>query len=451
MTKPLPTILPNAPKYLSKPPVRERPPRKRASAEPANCGSSKKPFLEENELQTDGPAIDVQVTPFDLWNVPPPTEHWAAHKFANYDGAAYVQASFNSESHAVVVEKTVFMNSGSTQGDVVCRTYVRRTLTSESFSRTVEEAQQVLRDADLLHICKGAGEPPEFSSLPLTSRLKQQIVNLDGIVFSVKCRGSVPKEGTPCISCKYLRKALLTRRSELKRKTLQVTPAKKLRLLSQKNRRARARLISLTASLNDMRAQCASIRAEPKRIDEMLSEGRLDEAEVSLEKAKGSSQHFSFVVEKSDERLIYYVAGYVARKCVLQLKCTLCRDNLLVESVKAAAESLPSSYTEHCDWGGLLYPSGELHNFITCLENIFTECFSLSELHANSVCDVLSQVKANFLPRNSVGCVEHGKEVSEKIVSFYILTRLHFLVKGINSSNATKRQRAKHLKLSRST
>ncbi|KAL3210362.1 hypothetical protein MRX96_008878 [Rhipicephalus microplus] len=98
-----------------------------------------------------------------------------------------------------------------------------------------------------------------FSSLPLTSRLKQQIVNLDGIVFSVKCRGSVPKEGTPCISCKYLRKALLTRRSELKQQ-LQVTPAKKLRLLSQKNRRARARLISLTASLNDMRAQCASVR-----------------------------------------------------------------------------------------------------------------------------------------------------------------------------------------------
>lgn len=66
--------------------------------------------------------------------------------------------------------------------------------------------------------------------------------------------------GTACISYKYLRKALLTRRSELKRKRLRVAPANRIRLLSQKNRRARARLVSLTASLNHMRAQCASIK-----------------------------------------------------------------------------------------------------------------------------------------------------------------------------------------------
>ncbi|KAH9365919.1 hypothetical protein HPB48_016660 [Haemaphysalis longicornis] len=96
----VPTSLPNVPKYLSKVPVRERLPRKRVCAEPAECGSSKKLCLPVNELRTDGPAVDVQDMPFDLWNVPLPTEHWAAHKFTNYDGAAYVQASFNSESQA---------------------------------------------------------------------------------------------------------------------------------------------------------------------------------------------------------------------------------------------------------------------------------------------------------------------------------------------------------------
>lgn len=117
-------------------------------------------------------------------------------------------------------------------------------------------------------------------------------------------------------------------------------------------------VVSALISVDDQE----DLPVKPKGIDEMLAEGMLDEAEVSLEKANGSAQHF-FVVEKSDSRLIYYVGGYVARKCVLQLKCTLCKDNLLVESAKAAAEGLPSSYTEHCDWGGLLYPSGELHNF----------------------------------------------------------------------------------------
>lgn len=191
----VPTILPNVPKYLSKVPVRERLPRKRVCAEPAECGSSKKLCLPLNELRTDGPAVDVQNMPFDLWNVPLPTEHWAAHKFTNYDGAAYVQASFNSESHVVVIEKTVLMNCGSTQGDVVCRTYVRRTLISEALSHTMEEAKQVLHDAESLHICNGAGEPAEFSTLPLTSRLEQPVVHCDGLVFSVKCRGSVPGEG----------------------------------------------------------------------------------------------------------------------------------------------------------------------------------------------------------------------------------------------------------------
>ncbi|KAL3171270.1 hypothetical protein MRX96_013497 [Rhipicephalus microplus] len=140
------------------------------------------------------------------------------------------------------LKRLFFMNSRCTEGDVVCRMYVRRTLTSETLSHTLEEAKLALRDADLLHICKGAGEWLEFSSLPLTSRLKQQNIYLDGVVLILKCRGSVPREGAPCISFKYLRKALLTRRSEFKRKSLQVTPAKKLRLLSQKNRRARARI-----------------------------------------------------------------------------------------------------------------------------------------------------------------------------------------------------------------
>ncbi|XP_077553173.1 uncharacterized protein LOC144167921 [Haemaphysalis longicornis] len=139
----VPTILPNVPKYLPKVPVCERLPRKRVCAEPAECGSS---------------TLLARFVECAL-----PTEHWAAHKFTNYDGAAYVQAFFNSGSHVVVIEKTVLMNCRSTQGDVVCRTYVRRTLISEALSHTMEEAKQVLPDAESLHICKGAGEPADLS------------------------------------------------------------------------------------------------------------------------------------------------------------------------------------------------------------------------------------------------------------------------------------------------
>lgn len=83
---------------------------------------------------------------------------------------------------------------------------------------------------------------------------------------------------------------------------------------------------------------------------------------------------------------------------------------------------LPSQYTEQCDWGGLLYPLQDLYSFIEAVENIFTECFSILELHTNSICDVVALVKSNFLCSNSVGCNAYKEEVSMRIVSFYVLT-----------------------------
>lgn len=187
----------------------------------------------------------------------------------------------------------------------------------------------------------------------------------------------------------------------------------------------------------------------PRTIDDLLAQGRLDEADHTLSTA--STQHLSLIIEKSDSRLIYYIAGYVACKCVLKLDCTLCKSILLVKRDEALADKLPSDFTQECDWGGLLYPSRNLFQFIVSLEDIFTECFSRRELHSNSICDVVSLVRSNFLQCNAVGCTEHAGHVSGSIVAFYVLTRLHFLVKGVNSSNAAKRQRAKHLKLSRTT
>lgn len=189
----------------------------------------------------------------------------------------------------------------------------------------------------------------------------------------------------------------------------------------------------------------------PKTVDELLAQGKLDQAETSLVKVPpANDQHLPLVVEKSDSRLIYYMAGYVARKCVLKLNCASCKDILLVEPNEAAVHHLPSEYTKHCDWGGLLYPSKNLYCFVAELENLFTECFSTGELHANSISDVISLVRQTFIHSNAVGCSVHKEEISMKVVSFYVLTRLHFLVKGLNSENSAKRKRAKLAKLSRS-
>lgn len=116
----------------------------------------------------------------------------------------------------------------------------------------------------------------------------------------------------------------------------------------------------------------------------------------------------SLVVEKSDSRLVHYMAGYIARKCVLKSGCSSCRD-LLINPSEAAENRLPSGFTKQCDWGGLLYPSKELYIFISTLEDLFTECFSVNKLHTNSISDVVALVSKNFLPSNTVGRTIHGE------------------------------------------
>lgn len=50
-----------------------------------------------------------------------------------------------------------------------------------------------------------------------------------------------------------------------------------------------------------------------------------------------------------------------------------------------------------------------------------------------------------------IGCSVHAATLTAKVISFYVVTRLNFYVKGQNSDKGGKRQRAKQLKLSRCT
>ncbi|KAH7955901.1 hypothetical protein HPB52_004875 [Rhipicephalus sanguineus] len=70
---------------------------------------------------------------FELGDVVRPNDHWAMHKFCHYDGIAYVSASLSRE--LVSIEKTVLMNYGTDRSEVICRTYVRKTLVSEKRGR----------------------------------------------------------------------------------------------------------------------------------------------------------------------------------------------------------------------------------------------------------------------------------------------------------------------------
>ncbi|KAL3243493.1 hypothetical protein MRX96_020553 [Rhipicephalus microplus] len=179
------------------------------------------------------------------------------HKFRHYDGIAYVSASLSRE--LVSIEKTVLMNYGTDRSEVICRTYVRKTLISEKVAYNLEDAKQVLDCAESLHPCRGAGRAKDFTYDVLTKKLEQQISHSDGLVFSVTCKGAVKQQGSSCISCKYVRKVILTRKSYLKRKERRNSVSTKLRVLSQRNKRMATRLLDIAGRLEEMRANNANV------------------------------------------------------------------------------------------------------------------------------------------------------------------------------------------------
>ncbi|KAH8018871.1 hypothetical protein HPB51_013551 [Rhipicephalus microplus] len=139
------------------------------------------------------------------------------------------------------------------------------------------------------------------------------------------------------------------------------------------------------------------------------------------------------------------MAGYVAKKCVEKTGCDTCRTLLLVPASECRADT-QAAFTSFCDKGGLLYPSKELFEFVNYLEGVFTGCFSMNRLHADSILDVLSLVKGKD---KIIGCAAHEAEVKAKILRFYIVTRLHFLIKGVNKAKEERRKMAQLLKVRR--
>lgn len=73
--------------------------------------------------------------------------------------------------------------------------------------------------------------------------------------------------------------------------------------------------------------------------------------------------------ELSDSRLVFFMAGYLARKTILKTACKECLDELLVPPDEAK-ENL-AMFTKFCDKGGLLYPSEKLFSFVDALKNHF--------------------------------------------------------------------------------
>ncbi|KAH7944920.1 hypothetical protein HPB49_001796 [Dermacentor silvarum] len=177
-------------------------------------------------------------------------------------------------------------------------------------------------------------------------------------------------------------------------------------------------------------------------VDTLLDSGKLDEASNTLQASSLVPDHV-YPEQTSDARLVYYLAGYVARRKIMTTKCRDCFERLLMSAEDADKDI--SSFTAFFDKGGLLYPSQELFSFVQALEDSFTLWFSWNKLHRDSIAEVTHCLQSI----RHVGCTAHKDTLTSSIVKFFIMTRIHFYIKSLNKERASTREKKKHLKLRR--
>lgn len=86
-----------------------------------------------------------------------------------------------------------------------------------------------------------------------------------------------------------------------------------------------------------------------------------------------------------------------------------------------------------------MYPAAKLNALVTSLENTFTHCFSVKQVRRESLIDLVSFLQVAKL--TLVGCPDHRVALTNRIIKFYVLARLHFHVKRQNSQRKARRER----------
>ncbi|KAH7953952.1 hypothetical protein HPB49_014539 [Dermacentor silvarum] len=184
------------------------------------------------------------------------------------------------------------------------------------------------------------------------------------------------------------------------------------------------------------------------KLDELLDVGRLNEVHEMMVACEVLPDPAEIVRHKSDSRITYYVSGYVARKMLKKTKCNEC-SRLLLHTQDSSLLPAESCLTRYTDRGGLLYPSESLTDLVKAMEDAFTYCFSFNKLKTGHMMDLISCLSVKRL--NTVGCEQHKVEVTNQIIRFFTLTRMHFLVAGEKASNQKKKEKIEFLQMRRTT
>lgn len=174
-------------------------------------------------------------------------------------------------------------------------------------------------------------------------------------------------------------------------------------------------------------------------VDKGINCDRLQDATSLLE------DHDYFSCSTSDY-VLTYISGFVARNACKFITfagkdvCEQCKCSLILD----AKEAIPESHKliELKSYGYLIHPSKDLFQLISLLEQGTLKATSKKELNAETLFDVTNAVE-NLPSTQLVGCKEHSRSLTHRIISFYLTMRMFFLCKQANKNDSVEREKTR--------
>ena len=172
-------------------------------------------------------------------------------------------------------------------------------------------------------------------------------------------------------------------------------------------------------------------------LDKVISDDDLavETIPTFLEKVKDHDQRFC----KTPEFVQGFVAGYVAFRAKKLTKCDNCIQNVQNRS-KVAAE-MQYKMIDACNRGRLQYPSEELYVLTDILEDIILHISAGSTLNCDTFYHIVESIEEYKIPL--VGRSDHCRDFTKSVITFYLITRSHFIAKPYNAINDACRKKTK--------
>ena len=147
--------------------------------------------------------------------------------------------------------------------------------------------------------------------------------------------------------------------------------------------------------------------------------------------------------------VFFHIIGYVARRIRKFTSCKGCNKALIAENSEINESSQDFyKFIASKSRGYLVYPTNKLVQIIVHLEKIVLKCVKEEQCHQDLLMHIMREISLGpQIPL--IGCDAHKSSLTERILQFFLITRMHFFCKQLNknenNTNKTKKIR-KHSK-----